>query len=72
MFDKDFFILDEDALEKVNDLIECLGLAIEKIILSNRIIKGNDIEHPSINGFKQMAAESVEGGFKERDPLDIF
>jgi len=72
MSDQDFFVLDEDGLLKISDLIECLGLAIEKIVASNRLIKGRNFDHPAINGFRRMAEESVELVSKEADLTDIF
>jgi len=72
MDDHDFFILDEDAQLKINDLVECLGLAIEKIVLSNRMIKANGCDHPAIRGFERMAEEAVVAVLPDRDLADIF
>ena len=43
MTEQTFYILNEDELMKINDLCECLGIAIDKIIRGRQLV-GTDGE----------------------------
>jgi len=52
-----FYLLNEDELMKINDLCECLGLAVDKIIRGRRLIREADPFHPAVSGYDKMIHE---------------
>lgn len=68
---KDVYLLTEDEFMKIQDLMEGLNLAIEKIIIGRRFMwDGREEDHPAVTGYLQQL-KNLEMGI-ETDYSKIF